>query len=39
MKTAIDYLFRVEPPWVFIGFAEPGAKELDSSVLLLGRGF
>ena len=23
MKTAIDYLFRVEPPWVFMGFAEP----------------
>ena len=23
MKTTIDYLFRVEPPWVFIGFAEP----------------
>jgi len=23
MKTTLDYLFRVEPPCVFIGFAEP----------------
>ncbi|MEI8319999.1 MAG: barstar family protein [Planctomycetia bacterium] len=26
MKTTLDYLFRVEPPWIYIGFAEPERK-------------